>query len=302
MVKLSGVMCCRCSPTQKTIITKELKTHSSMRILAIGDGGNDVGMIQEADIGIGIAGKEGKQAFLAADFALHKFSYLSRLLLWHGRLSYIRTAMLSQFIIHRGLIMAIVQVMFSLTFYFCAIPVFNSYLLLGYSTYYTFLPVLSLVLDRDVENEESVLKYPNLYRVLQKGRFFSFRTSLIWVAQSVYQGVVVTLSTYILFDDSFVNIILINFSALILIEMLNLYSVIKKPTCLTYVVILFSMLIYASSVFIFRNYFNLTSITQDFLLKILFTTSAAWLPVHLIKILFEKCDPSEAARVEPMGA
>eukprot|EP00826_Nyctotherus_ovalis_P009787 TRINITY_DN12590_c0_g1_i16.p1 TRINITY_DN12590_c0_g1~~TRINITY_DN12590_c0_g1_i16.p1 ORF type:complete len:144 (-),score=15.85 TRINITY_DN12590_c0_g1_i16:48-479(-) len=129
----------------------------------------------------------------------------------------------------------------------------------------------------------------------------SFKTSLVWVAQSIYQGAVVTLSTFILFDDSFVNIVIINFSALILIEMLNLYSVIKKPTYLTYIVILLSMLIYASSIFIFRNYFNLTTIDQSFLLKILFITAIAWLPIHIIKFSFEKCDPSEAARVEPMG-
>lgn len=61
----------------------------------MGDGGNDVGMIQSADCGIGIVGKEGKQAALAADFSINKFKYLNRLLLWHGRNSYKRSATLS---------------------------------------------------------------------------------------------------------------------------------------------------------------------------------------------------------------
>ena len=56
-------------------------------------------MIQAADIGIGIFGKEGKQAALAADFSILKFKYLSKLLLWHGRLSYKRAAIMSQFVI-----------------------------------------------------------------------------------------------------------------------------------------------------------------------------------------------------------
>ena len=296
--KLAGVMCCRCSPTQKTLITRKLKVFTNMKIAAVGDGGNDVGMIQEADVGIGISGKEGKQASLAADYALERFHYLSRLFLWHGRMSYMRTANLGQFIVHRGLIVAIIQMLFTLTFYFCAIPVFNSYLQLGYSTYYTFLPVFSLVFDQDVENEESVLKYPNLYRNLQKGRFFSAKTILIWTAQSLYQGVVVILCTLIMFEDSFVNIVIINFSALICIEMLNLYSELKNPTRTTFFCIVLSMIAYVSSLFLFRDYFNLTSVDGHFLLKILAITLISWVPVHFIKCSAEKLDPSEAMRVE----
>ncbi len=69
----------------------------------IGDGGNDVSMIQAADVGVGIVGKEGRQASLAADFSIEQFCYLTKLLVWHGRNSYKRSAKLSQFVIHRGL-------------------------------------------------------------------------------------------------------------------------------------------------------------------------------------------------------
>jgi phospholipid-translocating ATPase len=67
-------------------------------------------MILEANLGIGLVGKEGKQASLAADFSITQFEHLSRLLLWQGRLAYKRSANLSQFIVHRGLIIAIIQV------------------------------------------------------------------------------------------------------------------------------------------------------------------------------------------------
>ncbi len=69
-----------------------------------------MGMIQEAHVGVGIVGKEGKQASLAADFSTLEFRSLKLLLLWHGRLSYKRSAILSQFVIHRGLIISIIQV------------------------------------------------------------------------------------------------------------------------------------------------------------------------------------------------
>lgn len=98
-------------------------------------------------MGVGIVGKEGKQASLAADFSIDQFKYLKNLVLWHGRLSYKRSAVLSQFVIHRGLIIAVIQAMFSVIFYFVAIPIYNGMLIMGYATFYTSMPVFSLVCD-----------------------------------------------------------------------------------------------------------------------------------------------------------
>lgn len=72
-----------------------MRKYTKKRVACVGDGGNDVGMILEANVGIGIVGKEGKQASLAADFSILKFQNLKWLLLWHGRLSYKRSAVLS---------------------------------------------------------------------------------------------------------------------------------------------------------------------------------------------------------------
>jgi phospholipid-translocating ATPase len=163
--KAPSVCVCRCSPTQKAIITQKIATFTGKRTAAIGDGGNDVGMILEAHVGVGIVGKEGKQASLAADFSIEQFSYLRKLVLWHGRRSYKRSALLSQFVIHRGLIIAIIQAIFSIIFYFVAIPIYNGYLILGYSTVYTMFPVFSLVTDEDC-SETAVIKYPILYATL----------------------------------------------------------------------------------------------------------------------------------------
>ena len=95
-VKAPCVCVCRCSPTQKAVIARYLKDYTNgKRIAAVGDGGNDVGMILEADVGIGIEGKEGLQASLASDFSVKKFGDIKKLILWHGRLSYRRSAILS---------------------------------------------------------------------------------------------------------------------------------------------------------------------------------------------------------------
>ena len=79
-INLPAVIACRCSPTQKAEIALLIKRASGKRVCCIGDGGNDVSMIQVADVGVGIVGKEGKQASLAADFSIVQFSHLTKLL------------------------------------------------------------------------------------------------------------------------------------------------------------------------------------------------------------------------------
>ena len=152
-MKMPAVVCCRCSPSQKRTLTAGVKSCKKKKeaVLGIGDGGNDVGMIQAADVGVGIVGKEGKQAALAADFSINEFKDLKTLLFWHGRLSYYRSSLLSAFIMHRGFIISVFQLIFSCVFYYVSIPVFNSYLQLGYATIFTFWPVFALVLDRDID-------------------------------------------------------------------------------------------------------------------------------------------------------
>lgn len=118
-------------------------------------------MIQEADVGIGIVGKEGLQASLSSDFSIIQFNHLSTLLLWWGRLAYKNTATMSNFIIHRGLIISLIQFAFSMIFYYNPVALYNGVLILGYSTIYTNFPAISVLLDRDIEIKK-VMKFPDL--------------------------------------------------------------------------------------------------------------------------------------------
>lgn len=90
------------------------------------------------------------QAALAADFSIKEFRDIKTLLFWHGRLSYMRSSLLASFIIHRGFIISVIQIIFSFIFYYVSIPVFNSVLQLGYATIFTFWPVFALILDKDL--------------------------------------------------------------------------------------------------------------------------------------------------------
>ena len=182
-----AVVCCRCSPQQKAQVVKLIQQHTGKRTAAIGDGGNDVPMIQEANVGVGIVGKEGRQASLAADFSLTQFSHVAKLLLVHGRNSYKRSASIAQFIIHRGLIITTMQAIFSAMFYFASVQLFQGMLLVGYATFYTMFPIVSLALDQDVP-AETALTYPELYKDLLKGRSLTYKTFFIWCLIGLYQG------------------------------------------------------------------------------------------------------------------
>lgn len=175
--QLPCVVACRCSPTQKADVARLIRSYTKKRVCCIGDGGNDVSMIQAADVGIGIVGKEGKQASLAADFSILQFSYLSKLLCWHGRNSYKRSAKLAQFVVHRGLLVAVVQAVFSAIVFFSPVAIFQDWLSVGYATVYTMGPVFSLVLDTDI-NENLALVYPELYAVRFSTRFSPSSPSL----------------------------------------------------------------------------------------------------------------------------
>jgi phospholipid-translocating ATPase len=291
------VVCvCRCSPTQKAIITQKVIKYTGKRVACVGDGGNDVGMILESHVGIGIVGKEGKQASLAGDFSINQFSYLKKLLLWHGRQSYKRSALLSQFVIHRGLIISVIQAVFSIVFYFVSIPIYNGYLMLGYATVYTSMPVFSIVLDEDT-GVRVALDYPPLYKTLQKGRALSLKTFLLWVWKSIFQGGLIMFSCITFFNDSFANIVTITFSSLIIVELLNVYSVVNKFNWKMLIASSFTLIIYIISIYSFRSYFNTSYIDGTFLWKIVVITVASWLPLHVGKLIFDCVDPPEQKKI-----
>ena len=103
-----AVICCRVSPSQKADVVRLIKKDDEEAItLAIGDGANDVSMILEAHIGVGLYGNEGMRAVQSGDFALGEFRFLWRLLLVHGRWCYLRNAELILYFFYKNLVFTI---------------------------------------------------------------------------------------------------------------------------------------------------------------------------------------------------
>uniref|UniRef100_A0A4W4EH90 Phospholipid-transporting ATPase n=1 Tax=Electrophorus electricus TaxID=8005 RepID=A0A4W4EH90_ELEEL len=292
-----AVVCCRCSPTQKAQIVRLLQQHTANRTCAIGDGGNDVSMIQAADCGIGIEGKEGRQASLAADFSITQFKHIGRLLMVHGRNSYKRSAALGQFVMHRGMIISAMQAVFSSIFYFASVPLYQGFLMVGYATIYTMFPVFSLVLDQDVKPEMALL-YPELYKDLTKGRSLSFKTFFIWALISVYQGGILMYGALVLFDQEFVHVVAISFTALVLTELLMVALTVRTWHWLMVMAEFLSLGCYLASLAFLNEYFDLSFIaTGAFLWKVCVITLVSCLPLYIIKYLKRKFSPPSYSKL-----
>ncbi|KAG8641360.1 hypothetical protein MANES_13G143600v8 [Manihot esculenta] len=168
----------------------ELLKSCDYRTLAIGDGGNDVRMIQQADIGVGISGREGLQAARAADYSIGKFRFLKRLILVHGRYSYNRTAFLSQYSFYKSLLICFIQIFFSFISGVSGTSLFNSVSLMAYNVFYTSIPVLVSVLDKDL-SEETVMQHPQILFYCQAGRLLNPSTFAGWFGRSLFHAFVV---------------------------------------------------------------------------------------------------------------
>ncbi|KAF4588762.1 putative aminophospholipid-translocase [Pleurotus pulmonarius] len=295
--KLSAVVACRCSPTQKADVARLIRKHTKKRVCCIGDGGNDVSMIQAADVGVGIVGKEGKQASLAADFSVTQFSFLTKLLLWHGRNSYRRSAKLAQFVIHRGLIISIMQAVFSCIFYFAPIALYQGWLMMGYATVYTMAPVFSLVLDRDV-NEDLALLYPELYKELTKGRALSYKTFFQWLMVSLYQGAAIMIMSLVLFENEFLHIVSISFTALILNELIMV--ALEITTWHLYMIVseVVTLIFYIISIAFLPEYFDLSFVvTVGFAWKVAVIVAISALPLYIIKLIRSRIAPAASSKL-----
>uniref|UniRef100_A0A8C5ADH7 Phospholipid-transporting ATPase n=1 Tax=Gadus morhua TaxID=8049 RepID=A0A8C5ADH7_GADMO len=277
-----AVVCCRCAPTQKAQIVRLLQERTGKLTCAVGESPRP---------------HEGKQASLAADFSVTQFKHLGRLLMVHGRNSYKRSAALSQFVIHRSLCISTMQAVFSSVFYFASVPLYQGFLIVGYSTIYTMFPVFSLVLDKDVKSEVAML-YPELYKDLLKGRPLSFKTFLIWVLISIYQGSIIMYGAMLLFESEFVHIVAISFTSLILTELLMVALTVQTWHWLMMVAELLSLSCYVASLVFLHDYIDVYFIaTVSFLWKVTVITLVSCLPLYILKYLRRRFSPPSYSKL-----
>ncbi|XP_058811248.1 phospholipid-transporting ATPase IF [Topomyia yanbarensis] len=202
-IKCRAVLCCRLSPLQKCEVVQLMKTVESGPVTAaIGDGANDVSMIQEAHVGIGIVGKEGRQAARCADYALAKFCMIKKLLLVHGHFFSTRLAILVLYFFYKNMIFMGIQFFFQIHSMFSSQSVYDSVFLMLYNVLYTSLPVLILALTEKPYKEELLMKEPSLYQRVAGNKQYAWKYFLGWIFLALYHSTIVYVFCWIVWGTN----------------------------------------------------------------------------------------------------
>uniref|UniRef100_A0A8B9KSY1 Phospholipid-transporting ATPase n=1 Tax=Astyanax mexicanus TaxID=7994 RepID=A0A8B9KSY1_ASTMX len=198
----SAVLCCRMAPLQKAKVVRLLKTSPEKPItLAIGDGANDVSMIQEAHVGIGIMGKEGRQAVRNSDYAIARFKFLAKLLLVHGHFYYIRIATLVQYFFYKNVCFITPQFLYQFFCLFSQQTLYDSVYLTLYNICFTSLPILVYSLFEQLVHPHVLQSKPALYRDISKNSLLSFKTFLYWTILGFCHAFIFFFGSYILMGE-----------------------------------------------------------------------------------------------------
>ncbi|KAM6977625.1 phospholipid-transporting ATPase VB [Aplochiton taeniatus] len=318
-VELAGhcrsVLCCRVTPLQKSAVVRIVREKLQVMTLAVGDGANDVNMIQAADVGIGISGQEGMQAVMASDFAISRFKHLKKLLLVHGHWCYSRLSNMVIYYFYKNV--AYVNLLFWYQFYcgFTGTTMIDYWLLIFFNLFFTSLPPLMFgVMDRDA-SAELLLAVPKLYRTGQGAADHKF-SFWITILDAFYQSLVCFFIPYWTYQSSDIDLFsfgsLMNTISLFTI-LLHLSIEIQTWTVVHWVIMLGSVALY----FIVTLAYNALCITCNppsnpywmlqeqmadpvFYLVCIITTVVALLPRYTFHVLRNTLAPSPLRRARPL--
>uniref|UniRef100_A0A8C3R9T6 Phospholipid-transporting ATPase n=2 Tax=Timaliidae TaxID=9173 RepID=A0A8C3R9T6_9PASS len=312
--KCRAVVCCQATPLQKSVLVKLVRSKLKAMTLAVGDGANDVSMIQVADIGVGISGQEGMQAVMASDFAVSQFRHLRKLLLVHGHWCYTRLTNMVLYYFYKNV--TYVNLLFWYQFFcgFSGTSMTDYWILILFNLLFTSVPpIIYGVLDKDV-SADILMELPQLYTMSQKSVAYLPSTFWITLLDAFYQSLVCFFVPYFTYCDSDIDIFSfgnpINTAALF-IMLFHLLIECKSVTWIHTVVTVGSILFY----FVFTLAFGATCKTHNlrsdfywimekhmtdpvFYLVCLLTTCIALLPRYLIRVLQGTLFPSPVLRAK----
>lgn len=201
----SVVLCCRVAPLQKAGIVALIKNRTDDMTLAIGDGANDVSMIQMADVGIGISGQEGGQAVMASDFSMGQFRFLVPLLLVHGHWNYQRMGYMILYNFYKNATFVLVLFWYVLYTAFTLTTAISEWSSLLYTVLYTSLPTIVVgILDKDL-SKSTLLAYPKLYGSGQRNEKYNLNLFVLNMVEALWQSLVVIYIPYFAYRQSTID-------------------------------------------------------------------------------------------------
>lgn len=241
------VICCRVTPLQKALVVRLVREKRKSTTLAIGDGGNDVSMIQEAHIGVGIFGKEGTQAARSSDYALGEFKHLLRLTALHGRYCGVRTAGMINLSFYKNIFFTLTQVFFQ-AFDFASGQTFNNqWITSAFNVVVTSAsPFLFGIFERDLD-ESTAVQFPSVYASNRDRQMFSLKSVIEYtMLYGVWHAIVVFFGVYITFgylkidfeDGKDSGMFLVGFANSTLAVMMVLFKIVLHSHTLNWIVLL----------------------------------------------------------------
>uniref|UniRef100_A0A8C4DMB0 Phospholipid-transporting ATPase n=1 Tax=Dicentrarchus labrax TaxID=13489 RepID=A0A8C4DMB0_DICLA len=318
-----AVICCRVTPKQKANVVSLVKKYKKAVTLSIGDGANDVNMIKTADIGVGISGQEGMQAVMSSDYAFAQFRYLERLLLVHGRWSYIRMCKFLRFFFFKNFAFTLVHFWYSFFSGYSSQVAYEDWFITLYNLCYSSLPVLLVgLLDQDV-NDKLSLKFPKLYLPGQQGTLFNYRNFFISLFHGIFVSLIIFFIPYGAFlqtmgqdgeaPSDYQSFAVVTASSLVFIVNLQISLDTSYWTFVNCFAVLGSIAIYFGIMFdihsagihvLFPSAFTFTgaasnALRQPYLwLTIILTVGISLLPVICIQFLHKTIWPSVGDKVQ----
>ncbi|XP_060771268.1 phospholipid-transporting ATPase VB [Neoarius graeffei] len=314
-----AVLCCRATPLQKSKVVTLLRDRLKVMTLAIGDGANDVNMIQAADVGVGLSGQEGMQAVMASDFAISRFKHLKKLLLVHGHSCYTRLANMIIYFFYKNV--AYVNLLFWYQFYcgFSGTAMIDYWFMIFFNLFFTSTPPIMFgIMDQEV-SAHMLLQLPELYKRGQRSGGYSRTTFWIAILDAFYQSLVCFFVPYWTYQGSDIGIFSLgtpmNTVSLFTI-ILHLAIEIKSWTWVHWVIMVGSVLVF----FIVTLAFSTICITCNppsnpywvmqkqmndpvFYLVCILTTIVALLPrftVHALRGTLVPCDHLKARQIDKL--
>ncbi|KAL6139021.1 hypothetical protein ACLB2K_064299 [Fragaria x ananassa] len=292
----SVVVCCRVAPLQKAGIVDLVKTRTDDMTLAIGDGANDVSMIQMADVGVGICGQEGRQAVMASDFAMGQFRFLKRLLLVHGHWNYQRIGYLVIYNFYRNAVFVLMLFWYILSTSFSTTSALTDYSSVFYSLIYTSVPTIVVgVLDKDLSHR-TLLQYPKLYG--SGHRQEAYNVTLFWITMldTLWQSLVLLYVPLFTYKESTIDIwsmgSLWTISVVILVNV-HLAMDIHRWVFITHlavwgsIIITYACVVILDSIPVFPNYWTIYHLacSPTYWITILLIIVVALLPRFVYKVV-----------------
>ena len=192
-ILVDSVVCCRASPSQKASLVHSIRRKVKHAVtLAIGDGANDIAMIQEAHVGIGITGKEGLQAARTSDYSIAQFRFLQKLLLVHGRWNYVRTCKYVLATFWKEMLFYLTQALYQRYVGYTGTSLYESWSLSMFNTLFTSLPVIFIGIFEQDLSAQTLMAVPELYQSEGPSNAgFNIKKYLWWVFMASSNSVIV---------------------------------------------------------------------------------------------------------------